>query len=386
MTLKIKNARIVTSGGVIEGGVCICENGRIIYVGNEDRASDTVIDAKGSYLVPGFVDLHCHGGDGIEFMDADSEGFLSIADFHLSHGTTTMLATTLAATDEETVSALEAFREYKRDNPDGTLIGVHLEGPWLNPLQCGAQNVEYMRLPEADELRGLKEKYPFILRVSAAPELCGADEFGRCGRELGVLMSCAHTDADFSEICRAYDNGYTLMTHLYSGMKGVTRKNAFRIAGAVEAGLYIDGMLVELIADGRHLPPELLRFVYKIKGADKICLITDAIRAAGMPDGARTVIGSLERGLDVIVEDNVAKLPDRQSFAGSTATADRLYRTMADAIGRDMPALSRMASLTPARALGLTDRGEIREGYLAHLLLLDGELNIRKIIYGEKIL
>ena len=383
MILAITNARIVTANEVIEGS-CLCEGGKIIYVGKDKPEADRIIDANNAYLVPGFIDLHCHGGNGLEFMDASAEEFKKIEDFHLSHGTTTMLATTLAASDDETLGALETFREYSKANPFGTLIGMHLEGPWLNPVQCGAQNVEYMKTPSVSELQSLKEKYPFILRVSAAPELAAGYEFGKCGREMGIVMSCAHTDADFKEIECAYENGYSLMTHLYSGMKGVTRKNAFRTAGAVEAGLYLDGMFVEIIADGRHLPKELLKLIYKCKGADKICLITDAIRAAGMPEGARTVIGSLKRGLDVVVEDQVAKLLDRQSFAGSTATFDRLYKTMGDAIGLDLPALSRMASLTPAKIMGLSDRGEIRVGKLAHLLLLDDELNIKKIIYGEK--
>ena len=172
------------------------------------------------------------------------------------------------------------------------------------------------------------------------------------------------------------------MTHLYSGMKGVTRKNAFRVAGAVEAGLYFDDLFGEIIADGRHLPLDLLRFIYKCKGADRICLITDAIRAAGLKNGERSVIGSLANGLPVIVEDEVAKLLDRQSFAGSTATGIRLYQTMASAIGKDMVALSNMASRTPARVMGWDDCGEIAVGKRADMLLLSEELEIKNIIYG----
>ena len=382
MKTAIVNSRIVTPRGIIENGVCEYENGLITLVGTQPTDADIVIDAENNYLVPGFIDLHCHGGDGLEFMDADSRGYREIADFHLSHGTTTMLATTLAASDEETEYALRTFGEYKDENPDGTLIGVHLEGPWLNPAQCGAQNSEYMKTPSVDELRRLKETYPYILRASAAPELDFGLDFGRVGKELGIVMSCAHTDADFDLIERALDSGYTLMTHLYSGMKGVTRRNSFRIGGAVEAGLYFDELFVEIISDGRHLPYELLKLIYKCKGPDKICLITDAIRAAGMKNGEKTVIGSKKNGLAVVVEDEVAKLPDRQSFAGSTATSDRLFRTMADAIGRDMVSLSKMASGTPARVMGLTDRGEIKEGKRADLLLLNDDLNIEKIIHG----
>jgi len=380
MKTLIKNAKIVTAERILTDCVCTFSDGIINYIGMDKQAADIVIDAKGGYLIPGFIDLHCHGGNGLEFMDATVEEIGKIAEFHLQHGTTTMLATTLAASDEETQYALKAFQEYKEKNPNSTLEGVHLEGPWLNPVQCGAQNIEYMKKPNAEEIRIWKKEYPFILRASAAPEIEGGIEFGKACKALSIVVSPAHTDANFSEIETAFKNGYTLMTHLYSGMKGVTRKNSFRIAGAVEAGLYLDDMFVEIIADGRHLPRELLKFIYKCKGADKICLITDAIRAAGMKNGEQTVIGSLKKGLPVVVEDDVAKLLDRQSFAGSTATADRLYRTMAQAIGKDMVALSKMASLTPAKVMGWTDRGEIAVGKKADLLIMNENLEIKKVI------
>lgn len=386
MKTAIINANIVTSKKIIANGVCVFENGLIEYVGIEAQAVDRVIDAQNQYLIPGFIDLHCHGGNGLEFMDASAEEMDKIAQFHLSHGTTTMLATTLAASDEETKSVLCTFEEYQKKYPNGILKGVHMEGPWLNPEQCGAQNVAHMKEPNQDELRKLKEKYPFILRVGAAPELAGGLAFGRASKELGIVASVAHTDADFQKIAQAKENGYTLMTHLYSGMKGVTRKNSFRIAGAVEAGLYFDDLFVEIIADGKHLPLALLQLIYKCKGADKICLITDAIRAGGMPNGTQTMIGSLKNGLPVIVEDDVAKLLDRQSFAGSTATMDRVYKTMAQAIGKDMVALSKMASLTPARVMGWTDRGEIAVGKRADFIIATENLNIKQVITGgEKI-
>ena len=386
MKTVIINANIVMASEMIENGVCVFENGMIEYVGTQVFNADCVIDAEHQYLIPGFIDLHCHGGNGLEFMDASAEEMNEIARFHLSHGTTTMLATTLAASDEETQRALCTFEKYQKRYPNGSLKGVHLEGHWLNPEQCGAQNVAYMKAPNKDELKDLKEKYPFILRVSAAPELEGGMKFGKTAKELGIVASAAHTDADFQTIAKAKENGYTLMTHLYSGMKGITRKNSFRIAGAVEAGLYFDDLFVEIIADGRHLPMELLQFIYKCKGADRICLITDAIRAGGMANGSQTVIGSLKNGLPVIVEDDVAKLLDRQSFAGSTATADRLYQTMSQAIGKDMVALSKMASLTPARVMGWNDRGEIAVGKRADLLIVDRNLKIKQVITGgEKI-
>ncbi len=375
----IVNARVVTENGIMNGSVAFTD-GVIDFIGCGACSADEVFDAEGKYLIPGFIDMHCHGGMNLDFMDATAAEMKQIADFHLSHGTTTLLATTLAGSMPETEKSLDTFAEYKKNNPEGTLIGVHLEGPWLNPEQCGAQDVEYMRSPDASELKALKKRYPFILRVSAAPELDGGAEFGKAGDALGIVMSAAHTDADFEEIANAFGNGYRLLTHFYSGMKGVTRKNSFRIAGAVEAGYFIDGMDVEIIADGRHLPKELLKLIYKIKGADRISLITDAVRAAGLPDGSVSVIGSLKNGREIIVEDNVAKMPDRQSFAGSTATADRLYRTMAEAVGKNLAELSKMASSTPARVMGFKDRGSIAAGKRADLLVLNENLGIEKII------
>ncbi len=386
MRTLIKNAKVVTSEEVIKGSVAYTD-GIIDYVGKDEVEADEIIDAEGGYVVPGFIDIHCHGGNNLEFMDASVEEFGKIAEFHKSHGTTTLYATTLAADWNETIDALERFKEYKEKNPASTLEGVHLEGPWLNPKQCGAQNTSYMQLPNAEKLKELKEKYPFIYKVGAAPELEGGAEFGEMGKKLGIVMSPAHTDANFLDMEEALKHGYNIMTHLYSGMKGTERVNAYRVAGAVEAGLYFDAYYVEIIADGKHLPPELLKFIYKCKGPDRICMITDAIRAAGLPNGSKTKIGSLKLGLDVIVEDDVAKMPDRQAFAGSTATTDRLYRTMAKAIGtknQALVALSKMSSLTPARVMGLTDRGEIAVGKIADLVMLTPELELVKVITSKK--
>lgn len=385
MKTIIKNANIVTNCEVLYGADLLIVDGKISAIGEVNEPAHSVIDGTDLWLIPGFIDLHCHGGGGYEFMDATEDSIRGIEAHHLSHGTTTLLATTLASSDKERDSMLRTLGEYLSNN-DSTIIGAHLEGPWLNPIQCGAQNPKYIRPADNGEMGVLKQKYPFILRISAAPEIAGGMALAEEAEALGVLMSAAHTDASFAEIEAANRHGYRLMTHLYSGMRGVIRKNSFRIAGAVEAALYLDDMYVELIADGRHLPYELLRYIYKIKGADRICLVTDAIRASGMPDGTKTKIGSLEEGLDVIVEDGVAKLPDRLSFAGSCATMDMVYRTMLAATGADMISASRMASLNPARLLGLSDRGEIAEGKRADLLLLDKNLNIITVIRnGEKI-
>ncbi|MBQ8196455.1 MAG: N-acetylglucosamine-6-phosphate deacetylase [Clostridia bacterium] len=387
MKTLIKNARVVTKENIIENGYCIVENGLISSLGSghvsllEDYKE---IDANGNYLIPGFVDLHCHGGNGYDFMDGTIKSNEEISSFHLLHGTTTLFLTTLCADKITTKKAFETCKEFLKKSQKTNVAGVHLEGPCLNPVQCGAQKVADMVHPLEFNLEELVAEYPFIKRISIAPELDGANDLARKGKTLGLVLSIAHTDGDFNDVKNAIDNGYTLATHLYSGMNGVTRKNAFRKAGVVEGALYFDDMYVELIADGRHLPKELLQYVYKIKGADKICLVTDATRPAGLPNGAKSVIGSLDNGQEIIVENDVAFLPDKQSFAGSTATFNRLYRTMAGAIGKNMVALSKMCSTTPAKVMGYTDRGEIAQGKLADLIIMDDDLNIKQIIFkGE---
>ena len=386
MRTVIKNARIVTPRGVLDGLELSVLDGKIERIAERVGGADSVIDADGGWLLPGFIDLHCHGGGGLEVMDADATEIGKIADFHLSHGTTTLYATTLASSDAELMGALSVLGEYLKNTPNGSVIGAHLEGPWLNAEQCGAQNPDCIRPYCKGELSAIVAEFPFIRRVSAAPEIEGGYDIADEARELGIVVSVAHTSADFSKIERAISHGYTLVTHLYSGMRGVWRDNSYRIAGAVEGALHFDELCVELIADGCHLPDELLRFVYKIKGADGICLVTDAIRAAGMPNGTKTKIGSLKTGLHVIVEDGVAKLPTRDSFAGSAATFDRLFRTMARAVGADMVELSRMASTTPARVMGLSDRGRIEVGLRADLVIMDSELKIKRVILGGELI
>ena len=380
MKTLIKNARIVTCNQVLEGCHCSFADGVIDYIGKEMQSADVVIDATGKYLAPGFIDLHCHGCKGLAFMGGSVEDFEEIARFHLSHGTTTMLATTSSSSMEEIEQALDTFAEYKKKHPHSSLEAMHMEGPWVNPLQCGAQAKDHMRSPDEQDVCTLLQRYPFIRRMDAAPELQNGMAFGNAGREHGIRIGIAHSDAVFSEVEEACQNGYSIMTHLYSGMKGTERKNAYRVAGAVEAGLYFDELYVEVIADGRHLPLELLRYIYKCKGADRICLVTDATRACGLPEGAMTTGVSSMAKTPIIVEDGVAKLMDRQAFAGSCATTDRLYRTMARAIGKDMVALSKMSSLTPARFMGWEDRGEIAVGKRADMVILNEELEIEKVI------
>src|SRR5690606_39064195 len=249
-----------------------------------------------------------------------------------------------------------------------------------------AQDPRYIRDPDPEEYKAVIAHSKSIRRWSAAPELNGAIAFAQYLRDHGILVALAHTDAIYEEVIDAFDNGYTLATHLYSGMLGVTRRNAFRYAGAVESAFVIDEMDVEIIADGVHLPPPLLKLVYKIKGADRTALITDAMRAAGMPPG-KSILGNLKTGLPVIVEDDVAKLPDRTAFAGSVATADRLVRNMISLADVPLTDAVRMMTSTPARIAGVSDRkGTIMPGKDADLVIFDENINVESTIVRGKVL
>ena len=387
-TLKIYNGRILTPYRVIERGTVVVRDGKIDYVGEEDRAVPGAeeVDAGGRYVSPGFIDIHVHGGGGHDFMDGTVEAFLGVAETHARYGTTGMLPTTLTSTSEALFEIFEVYREACRRNVSGAgFLGLHLEGPYFAVNQRGAQDPRYIRNPDPAEYREIMSRSSDVRRWSAAPELPGAIEFARYLRSMGVLVSLAHTDALFDEALLGFENGYSLATHFYSCMNGVTRRNAYRYAGVVECAYLIDEMDVEVIADGVHIPMPLLRLIHKIKGTDRIALITDAMRAAGMPEGP-SVLGSLADGLEVIVEDGVAKLPDRSSFAGSVATADRLVRTMVSAGVGLLEAVQMMAT-TPARLLGLQERkGSLVVGKDADIVVFDEGVSVGLVVVGGKII
>lgn len=387
--IKIYNGKVISPLRVIEQATVIIKNGKIdgIYQHNIEIPNAISIDARGKYISPGFIDIHIHGGGGADFMDGQVEAFLKVAETHVQFGTTAMVATTLTSDKENLLNTLNIYEEAKLKNKKGaSFLGLHIEGPYFSMNQRGAQDPRYIRDPDPEEYLEILNASKSIVRWSAAPEKKGAIEFGRCLRKYGVIPSVAHTDAVYEEVVEAFENGYTLATHLYSAMSGVTRKNAFRFAGVIESAFIIDEMDVEIIADGVHLPAPLLKLVYKIKGPDKIALITDAMRGAAMPPGP-SILGSLADGLPVIIEDDVAKLPDRTSFAGSVATADRLIKTMVNLADVPLVEAVKMLSHTPARITGVLDsKGSISVGKDADIVIFDEAFKIHYTIVGGEIL
>ncbi len=386
--LKIYNGQIITPSRIISHGTVLIADGKITAIseGNIDTPGIAEIDAGGKYISPGFIDIHVHGGGGHDFMDNTVEAFLAIANTHAQYGTTAMLPTTLTSSKEDLLETLRIYEIADRQNANGSeFISMHLEGPYFAVNQCGAQDPRYIRDPDPKEYKEILSGTTAIKRWSAAPELKGAIEFGKYVTSKGILAAIAHTDAIYEEVVEAFENGYTLATHLYSGMSGVTRRNAFRYAGVIESAYLIDDMDVEIIADGIHLPAPLLKLVYKIKGPQKIALITDAMRAAAMPPG-ESILGSLKNGIKVIVEDNVAKLPDRSAFAGSVATTNRLVRTMMTMA--DIPLLEavQMAANTPAVIMKIDNKkGSLVTGKDADIVIFDKDINIEMSIIKGKV-
>lgn len=388
MQLKIFNGQIITPQGIWKNGCVLVTDGKITEVSkpNIDAPNAEVIDAKGKYVSPGFIDIHIHGGGGRDFMDNSVSAFLGIANMHAKHGTTAMLPTTLSCEKDDLQQTLRIYEEANKLNTEGSqFIGIHIEGPYFAMSQRGAQDPRYIRNPDPDEYREILATSKHIKRWSAAPELNGAIEFGKYMVSKDVLPAIAHTDAIYEDVIEAFNNGYTLATHFYSAMSGVTRRNAFRYAGVVESVYLIDDMFVEIIADGVHLPAPLLKLIYKIKGPSRIALITDAMRAAGMPPG-ESVLGSLKDGTKVIVEDGVAKMPDRTAFAGSVATADRLVQNMIKLANVPLVEAVQMAALTPADIMKIDGmKGSITKGKDADIVIFDDNIRIDTTIINGKI-
>lgn len=380
----IKNVRLVEARKIYPADLVIKEERiqKILPAGTAKcELGAHVIEGNGLYLSHGFIDIHVHGGGGFDFMDGTVQAWHEISRLHLEHGTTAMVPTTLAADTESLLRAFAVGEECGKGFADGAkLLGIHVEGPYLAPSQCGAQDPAHIRLPDPEEYRKMVEACPHILRWTIAPELAGAFEMGDYLISRGIMPCIGHSDADISVVRLAMLHGFRHITHLYSAMSTIVRRQGFRHAGIVESAYLLDGLTSEIIADGCHLPPELLQMACRFIGSDRLCLITDAMRAAGQESG-ESILGSLDGGQRVIIEDGVAKMPDRQAFAGSIATTDRLVETMVKNSGASLAEAVHMATAVPARVLGLSGEiGSVVPGRRADLVMFDENISIRLVM------
>lgn len=374
MLTQILNAKILTPQGWLKDGSLLIRDNKILEVTNCDLAvvGADLVDAKGMYVVPGGVEIHCHGGGGGDFMEGTEEAFNKAITAHMKHGTTSIFPT-LSSSSVEMINRAADTCTRMMENPNSPILGLHLEGHYLNQKMAGGQIPEYIKDPDPNEYIPIVEEWKCIKRWDAAPELPGAMQFGKYISGKGILASVAHTQAEFEDIRSAWEAGYSHATHFYNAMPGFHKRREYKYEGTVESIYLIDDMTVEVVADGIHVPPTILRLVYKIKGPERACVITDALACACAEDAA---------AFDprVIIEDGVCKLADHSALAGSVATMDRLIRTLVQRADIPLEDAIRMASETPSKIMGVYDRkGSLSKGKDADIMILDNDLNLRAV-------
>ncbi len=380
MVTRIKSNKIITPQGIAQGYVYF-EDATITEVSAQENSFDREVDLTGLYVSPGFIDLHTHGGNGYDFRLSE-EAVVEGSNFHLRHGTTTILPTISAAPlAEMREGVLGVEKAMKNPRCHVNVLGAHLEGPYFSKNQVGAQAADHITPPIAKEYEPLVEELSHaIARWSYAPEEDTDGKFSAYLKDKDILLSAGHTDAKYEHMKQAMENGCNLVTHLYSCTSTVTRNKGFRSLGVIESAFLEDDLYVEIIADGKHLPPDLIRMILKIKGTDHVALVTDSLAIAGTDaTGGSSVAGGF------IVEDGVCKLPDRSAFAGSIATADRLVRVVTRETGVDLCEAVKMITQIPAKILGV-NKGDLAAGKDADIIAFDDDIQVKKaFVMGKEI-
>ena len=372
MLTQIINGQILTPQGWLNDGSVLISDGKILEITDSDLAviGAKVIDAKGMYIVPGFVAMHVHGGGGYDFKQATAEAFEAATKAHLNHGATTIFPT-ISSSSFATLKQAVSVCETKMKEKGSTILGLHIEGPYLNPKMAGNLFAEDIKGIDKAEYTELIESTDCIKRWDISPELEGAHEFAQYTRSKGIMTAITHTEAEYGDIKAAYAAGFTHAAHFYNAMPGFHKRREYKYEGTVESVYLMDNMTVEVIADGRHLPSTIIRLVYKIKGVERTCLVTDALAYAACENP----------NVDprFVIEDGVCKLADHSSLAGSLATMDKLVQTVVKA-GIPFSDAVRMASETPAKLIGVDDRkGSLQKGKDADILIFDRNLNLRAV-------
>ena len=372
MLKQFVNGRILTPKGWLDGGSIVTDGNRIRCVSNIDLhvVGAEIIDVNGGYLVPGGVDMHTHGGGGRDFIEGCEDAFREAVSAHLKHGTTSIYPTLSSSTIEAACNVCEKLMA-EENSP---VLGLHIEGSYINPKEAGAQNPVLIKAPVIYEYETLLSKYKCIKRWDEAPELPGSVRFIKTCNMHGVLTALTCTRATYKDVVEAHKAGMTHAAHFYNAMPVVYKEHEFKVPGTVESVYAMQDMTVEVIADGLHVPPVMLKVVHKIKGVERMALITDSLAYAASE-------GDVSAEPRVIMEDGVCKLADRSALAGSIATMDTLIRTCIQKANIPMEDVFRMASETPAKIMGVFDRkGSIEEGKDADIIVFDRDINLTYVM------
>ncbi len=382
----ISNCKLITRQKVLEGYNVVIEKGIIANINNSSIRGDC--DAQGRYLSAGFIDIHTHGGYGGDFMDATDEAFDKVLNFHIDNGTTSVLATSVTAPVGQLIAFMKKIREYKsKKNSFAKVLGAHLEGPYLSVRNKGAQKEEYLRSPDKDDYSFMGEYADVIKTVTISPELPKAAEMVSYLKEKGIIVCGGHDDGIYPEFMPAIENGLSHLTHIYCAMSEVRFKDGKRNVGLREYGLIDDRLTVEMIADNRHIPPELAKMITNAKGIEKTCVVSDCLRCAGMPqDGKLYTLGTAgdERAQKFKVADGVAVLADGTRYAGSITCVREMVINLIKA-GIPICDAFQMATGTPASIIGEEDIGELAVGKRADLCVLDKNFNIVNVFKDGEI-
>ena len=373
MLIQIINGSIFTPQGWIENGSVLIKDNKILEVTNCDLAVEgaELVDAKGQFVIPGYVCLHAHGGGGHDFTECTEEAYRKIVETHMKHGATSIFPTMSSSTFEDIRKGASVCEKLMGEE-NSPVLGLHLEGPYLTPKRASHEFGDKLCEPNPEDYKSLVESTHCIKRWDASPEVPGSLDFARYLKSKGILASITHTEAEYKEVKEAFEAGFTHTAHFYNGMPGFHKCREYKYEGTVESVYLVDDMTIELIADGRHLPNTILNLAYKVKGVEKTCLVTAALAYAGA-DTTKT------NHPNIIIDDGVCKSADHENLVGSIATMDVLVKNMVKA-GVQLEHVLRMASETPARLMNVYDRkGSLEKGKDADVLIIDENQNVRAI-------
>jgi N-acetylglucosamine-6-phosphate deacetylase len=370
-------------------GMIVVRDGRIAEFLDDGAAlppDATVVEAGDGYISPGYVDLHVHGGAGGDFMDGTAESFRLALAAHARHGTTRLAVTTTVARHEQILATLELTRQFRATpEPNGArVMGAHFYGPYFRYEARGAHPGAAIRAPVEHEFAQYLEYADDLVTATVAPEIPGAKEFALACRQKGVRTNVGHSWATFAQMQEAVAWGVRHVDHLFCAMSDKSKLRQFQMypmqGGVLEATLYFDELTTEVIADGKHLDAGLLQLALKLKGPDRLALVTDCSRALDMPDEHRYLIGPSDGGEPFIKRDGVGMLPDGSALASSVAGMEHIVRTFQRLTKRPLSEVIRMASLTPARIAGRDGEfGSLEKGKRADVLVLDRHLAVKRV-------